>query len=227
MSSSSRVGAAIAAGYFLGRFKKLRLALVVGSALANKNVRTSGLGLLQKGTEGLTSSPEAKKLTEQISSQLMQAGRAAAVTAAASRIDALSDRLNERSAELRDLASLPVGEEEEEQDEEYEGEEPEDEYEEEGEEEEPTDEYEEEEEEPEEGEEEFEDEYEEEPEEEEGEPEDEYEEEEEEEAEPEEEEPEDEAEEYEEEEEEEPEEAPKPRKRSSRRRRAAAPAGRR
>ena len=228
MSSSSRVGAAIAAGYFLGRFKKLRLALVVGSALANKNVRTSGLGLLQKGTEGLTSSPEAKKLTEQISSQLMQAGRAAAVTAAASRIDALSDRLNERSAELRDLASLPVGEEEEEQDEEYEGEEPEDEYEEEGEEEEPTDEYEEEEEEePEEGEEEFEDEYEEEPEEEEGEPEDEYEEEEEEEAEPEDEEPEDEAEEYEEEEEEEPEEAPKPRKRSSRRRRAAAPAGRR
>ncbi len=198
MSSSSRVGAAIAAGYFLGRFKKLRLALVVGSALANKNVRTSGLGLLQKGTEGLTSSPEAKKLTEQISSQLMQAGRAAAVTAAASRIDALSDRLNERSSELRDLASLPMGDEE--QEEEYEGEEPEDEYEEEGEEEEPTDEYEEEEEEeeePEEGEEEPEDEYEEEPEEEEGEPEDEYEEEEEEEAEPEDEEPEDEAEEYE------------------------------
>ncbi|HET7532335.1 MAG TPA: hypothetical protein VFJ83_04240, partial [Nocardioidaceae bacterium] len=68
MSSSSRVGAAIAAGYFLGRFKKLRLALVVGSALANKNVRSSGLGLLQQGASGLTSSPEAKKLTEQISS---------------------------------------------------------------------------------------------------------------------------------------------------------------
>ena len=37
MSSSTRVGTAIAAGYFLGRFKKLRLALLVGSALANDN----------------------------------------------------------------------------------------------------------------------------------------------------------------------------------------------
>ena len=143
MSSSSRVGAAIAAGYFLGRFKKLRLALVVGSALANKNVRSSGLGLLQQGASGLTSSPEAKKLTEQISSQLMEAGKAAAITAAASRIDKLSDKLNERSSELRELAELVSDEEgeeaeegpedeyeEEEEPEEEEGE-PEDEYEEE------------------------------------------------------------------------------------------------
>lgn len=160
MSSSSRVGTAIAAGYFLGRFKKLRLALVVGSALANKNLRTSGLGLLQQGTSGLTSSPEAKKLTEQITSQLLQAGKAAAVTAAAARIDKLSDSLNERSSELRELTALPAGEDEAD-------EEPEDEYEDEGEEEEPEDEYDEDEEEPEEEEGEPEDEYEEEPEEEE------------------------------------------------------------
>ena len=139
MSSSSRVGTAIAAGYFLGRFKKLRLALVVGSALANKNVRSTGLGLLQQGTQGLTSSPEAKKLTGQISTQLMEAGKAAAVAVAAQRIDKLSDKLNERSSELRDLAELPISDQDEE-------EEPEDEYEDEGEEdEEPEDEYDEEE----------------------------------------------------------------------------------
>src|SRR5512144_1444309 len=200
MSSSSRVGTAIAAGYFLGRFKKLRLALVVGSALANKNVRSSGLGLLQQGTQGLTSSPEAKKLTGQISTQLMEAGKAAAVAVAAQRIDKLSDKLNERSSELRDLAELPISDQGEE--------EPEDEYEDEGEEdEEPEDEYDEEEDE--EGEEEAEDEYEDEGEEDE-EPEDEYDEEEDEE---------------EEEPEPEPEPAPKTRKRSPRRRRAASPAG--
>jgi hypothetical protein len=115
MSSSSRVGAAIAAGYFLGRFKKLRLALMVGSALANKNVRSTSLGLLQQGTAGLTSSPEAKKLTGQISTQLMEAGRAAAVAAAANRIDKLSDKLNERSNELRDLAALDGSDEGEDQ----------------------------------------------------------------------------------------------------------------
>ena len=60
MSTTSRVGAAVAAGYFLGRFKKLRLALMVGSALANKNVRSTGFGLIQQGTHSLTSSPEAQ-----------------------------------------------------------------------------------------------------------------------------------------------------------------------
>ena len=101
MSATTRVGAALAAGYVLGRFKKLRLALVVGSALANKNVRTQGLGLLQQGAGRLTSSPEGKQLGEQISGQLMSAGKAAAVTLASSGIDRLSDRLHERGEELR------------------------------------------------------------------------------------------------------------------------------
>src|SRR4051795_2190448 len=101
MSSTARVATAITAGYFLGRFKKLRLALIVGSALANENVRSKGLGLLAKGGQGLTSSPEAKKLSQQISGPLMEAGKAAAVSVAAGRIDKLSDRLNERSAQLR------------------------------------------------------------------------------------------------------------------------------
>ena len=42
-----------------------------------------------------------KKLTEQITSQLMEAGKAAAVAAASSRIEKLSDKLSERSAGLQ------------------------------------------------------------------------------------------------------------------------------
>ena len=100
MSVSTRVGTALAAGYVLGRFKKLRLALVMASALSNKQVRSSGLSLLQPMTAGLASSPEAQKLGKQITSQLVEAGKAAAMTAATQRIDKLSDTLNERSALL-------------------------------------------------------------------------------------------------------------------------------
>jgi hypothetical protein len=101
MSSTTRVATAITAGYFLGRFKKLRLAIIVGSALANENVRAKGLGLLAKGGQGLTSSPEAKKLTSSISGPLAEAGRAAAMSVASTGINRLSDRLNERSELLR------------------------------------------------------------------------------------------------------------------------------
>ncbi|HEY6935494.1 MAG TPA: hypothetical protein VI452_19040, partial [Marmoricola sp.] len=101
MSATTRVGTALAAGYVLGRFKKLRLALIVGSALANKNVRTSGLGLLQQGAGRLTSSPQGQELSRQITDQLLQAGKAAAMTMASSGVDRLSDQLQERSQRLR------------------------------------------------------------------------------------------------------------------------------
>ena len=97
MSTTARVGSAVAAGYLLGRFKKLRLALIVGSALANKDVRKSGMGLLQRGGVGLGTGG----LTQQVKSELMHAGRAAAVSVAASKINSLSDRLQERSENMR------------------------------------------------------------------------------------------------------------------------------
>ena len=104
MSSTARIGTAVAAGYFLGRFKKLRLALIVASALSNENVREKGLSLVSQRAGSLTSSPQAKALTEQISGQLLDAGKAAAMTVAASQVDKLSDRLGERSASLRSTA---------------------------------------------------------------------------------------------------------------------------
>src|SRR5215204_5654614 len=100
MSTTTRVGSAVAAGYLLGRFKKLRLALIVGSALANKDVRSSGMGLLQRsGVGGIGGG-----LTQTVKSELMQAGRAAAVSVAASKINRLSDRLQERSEGMRSSA---------------------------------------------------------------------------------------------------------------------------
>ena len=154
--TAPRVMAGVTAGYLLGRMHKLKLALIVGSAIANRK-------LVSSQVDKLTDAAGIGPLGE----QLVSAGRKAAIGAVSSRIDSLSDRIAERTSAL--------GGSEDDEDDEDEGEEDEDEGEEEPEDEdEDEDEYEE----PAEDEEEPEDEYEEEEpaeeEEEEGEPEDEY-----------------------------------------------------
>src|SRR5215208_1720442 len=219
MSTTSRVAGAVAAGYVLGRFKKLRLAVLVGSAMASPKFRNAAAGMLENRIPGgaITTT-----LTKEVGGRLVNVGKTAATSIVASRIDNLSQSLADRSQNLRGGRSGEQAEKSRADEEEgEETQEPEDEYEEEeGEEtQEPEDEYEEEE-----GEEtqEPEDEYKEEEGEESQEPEDEYEEEEEEEGE--------ESQEQEAQasddasEEEEPEE---PVTRSPRRRRSASPAGRR
>lgn len=110
MSTASRVGTAITAGYLLGRFKKLRLAIVVGSALANDDVRKAGADLLTRGPAGMVASTAGKTMA----SQLAQAGRGAALGAAGSRIGGLSERLSQRTAALRgDEGDEPESDDEE------------------------------------------------------------------------------------------------------------------
>jgi cobalamin biosynthesis protein CobT len=233
MSTTSRVAGAVAAGYALGRFKKLRLAILVATAMSSPKFRSAAAGMLQ---DRLPGGAIAGTLTKEVGGKLINVGKTAATSIVASRIDTLSQSLADRSENLRGSApGAQAGKSRaDEPADDSESEEPTDEYEEEeGEEaEEPTDEYEEEE-----GEEAEEptDEYEEEEGEEAEEPTDEYQEEEGEEAE----EPTDEYQEQEGEEAEEPteeyeepdasgdEEPEEPVTRSPRRRRSASPAGRR
>jgi hypothetical protein len=76
------------------------MAVMVGSAMANDNVRDAALNYVKKGSGGLVSSPGGT-LTQQLGAKLMDAGKAAAVAAAASRVDSFSDRLATRSQALR------------------------------------------------------------------------------------------------------------------------------
>ena len=216
MSTTSRVAGAVAAGYVLGRFKKLRLAVLVGSAMASPKFRNAAAGMIENRIPGgaITTT-----LTKEVGGRLVNIGKTAATSIVASRIDNLSQSLADRSQNLRGgRAGEQADKSQADGEEGEETQEPEDEYEEEeGEEtQEPEDEYEEEE-----GEEtqEPEDEYEEEEGEETQEPEDEYEEEEGEESQEQDAQASDDA-----SEDEEPEE---PVTRSPRRRRSASPAGRR
>jgi hypothetical protein len=162
MSDKSRLATAMAVAYVLGRFRKLRTAVLVGSALANENVREQGRELVQQGTDRIASSPEGQQIASN-STRLIDIARNVAITTIAARMDDISDRLAKRGESLQALQQQATGaspvkgreSSDRSQAEPEEGEQPEDEYEEEEGEEQPEDEYDEEEE----GEEQPEDEY--------------------------------------------------------------------
>ncbi len=105
LMKSGQVALALAGGYLLGRFHKMRLALAVAGVAAGKRLRQNGGGL----PTGLLKSPEMERLAQDIRGELLKAGRAAAVSAVGTRINELSDRMGERAAAIRE----PHGEAEE------------------------------------------------------------------------------------------------------------------
>lgn len=108
MKSGTQLGLAVAAGYLLGRRRKMRLALMLAGGAA-----TGGLGgvtgqVLRRGAKLVGSadvlgklSPELGEMGEMISGELLPVGKAAARAAITSRINALSDQVHERAESLR------------------------------------------------------------------------------------------------------------------------------
>jgi len=94
------IGVAVGVGYLVGRTRKLKLLMSLAGAGASGRLGKNPAGLVKQATRLLDSSPELKTLTETVRGRLLEAGKAAAVTAASSRIDALSDRLEERTRSL-------------------------------------------------------------------------------------------------------------------------------
>lgn len=105
MKSGARIAVAVGVGYLLGRTRKMRLALTLAGIGASGRVGGGPAGLVKQGTKLLGSSPELKTLGETVRGRLVDAGKTAAMTAASSQIDALSDRLQERT---RSLSRPPV-----------------------------------------------------------------------------------------------------------------------
>jgi hypothetical protein len=87
--TAPRIMAGVTAGYVLGRMHKLKLALIVGSAIANRKLVS---GQVDKLTDAAGIGP--------LGEQLVSAGRKAAIGAVSSRIDSLSDKLAERTSAL-------------------------------------------------------------------------------------------------------------------------------
>ena len=83
-------------GYLLGRTHKTRWALLLGTAAATGRLGGLSTQVLGRGADVLRSSPELAEITDS-AGRLVDAGRAAAVSAMSSRVESLGSRLADRA----------------------------------------------------------------------------------------------------------------------------------
>ncbi|MFF8946081.1 hypothetical protein ACF1A5_28215 [Streptomyces sp. NPDC014864] len=103
------LGAAVAAGYALGRTRKARLALAVGTYLAGR-----GLGVApgRASADHPRGMPQLQELVDQVRGELLTAGRAAVTAVVDRRLTRAADTLRHRTDALvrGDAPGRPCGE---------------------------------------------------------------------------------------------------------------------
>ncbi|MFF5965574.1 DNA primase [Streptomyces collinus] len=122
------LGLAVGAGYLLGRTKKLKMAVAVGGLVAGKKLNLSPRMVAELLQQQLRNNPQFKEIGDQLREDLRGVGKAASGAMVERQLDALSDRLHGRTAQVRDQLTgvVPGGREGDDADDEYEDEEPED-----------------------------------------------------------------------------------------------------
>ncbi|MFB7455797.1 MULTISPECIES: PE-PGRS family protein [unclassified Streptomyces] len=110
------LGLAVGAGYLLGRTKKAKFALAVGSMVAGKKLNLGPRGIADLVNQQLMNNPQFKEIGDQLRQELRGVGKAASGALVERQMTALADRLHERTAQVRDeLAGVvpqPGGDEE-------------------------------------------------------------------------------------------------------------------
>ncbi|MEU1459741.1 DNA primase [Streptomyces sp. NPDC005727] len=101
----SGLGLAIGAGYLLGRTKKLKMALAVGSLVAGKKLNLGPRGLAELLNQQLRDNPQFKEIGDQLRQDLRGVGKAATGAMAERQMSALADRLHGRTSAVRDQLS--------------------------------------------------------------------------------------------------------------------------
>jgi hypothetical protein len=114
----ARVALGVIGGYFLGRTKKMKLAMMLGGMAAGRKAGGPG-ELLRTGTKLLNSSPELARLTDEVRGRLLEAGKGAALAVAARQVESLTDRVGKRVESLGDVG-VPRRKKSEEPEDEYE-----------------------------------------------------------------------------------------------------------
>lgn len=121
MKCGARVALGVIGGYFLGRTKKMKLAMMLGGMAAGRKAGGPG-ELLRTGSKLLSSSPELARLTEEVRGRLLEAGKGAALAVAARQVESLTDRVGKRVESLGDVGGVPRRKKSEEPEDEYEDE---------------------------------------------------------------------------------------------------------
>jgi hypothetical protein len=113
MNDSTKIALAVLGGYALGRRKKAKMALLLGSALVGKRLDMRSLGKEVMGR--LSESPEVGRIVDDVRGEMLSTGRAAAMAALSRPLENIADRLEERTAGLTGAPSKGRREEEEEE----------------------------------------------------------------------------------------------------------------
>ncbi|MFI1166213.1 DNA primase [Streptomyces sp. NPDC020801] len=96
------LGLAIGAGYLLGRTKKAKLALAVGSLVAGKKMNLGPRGIADLVNKQLKDNPQFKEIGDQLRQDLRGVGKAASGAMVERQMTALADRLHGRTTQVRD-----------------------------------------------------------------------------------------------------------------------------
>jgi len=115
MKGGTQAALALGVGYLLGRRRKMRLTTMLAVGAATGGVGGLGGTALRRGMKMLGSTeavgkfaPQLGELADTVRSDLMDAGKAAATAAVTSRIESLTDSLQERAEMVRDPAAAVV-----------------------------------------------------------------------------------------------------------------------
>ncbi|KOU09427.1 hypothetical protein ADK86_00335 [Streptomyces sp. NRRL F-5755] len=93
---------AVAGGYLLGRTKKAKLAIGIGSMVLGKRLNLSPQQLISLVNDQIAANPQLKELPEQLRGDLKGVGKAATGALVTKRLDSLADSLHERTLNVRD-----------------------------------------------------------------------------------------------------------------------------
>ncbi|MEU3511662.1 DNA primase [Streptomyces longwoodensis] len=96
------LGLAVGAGYLLGRTKKLKLAIAVGSVVAGKKLKLSPKAIGDLLSQQLKDNPQFKELGDTLRQDLRGAGKAASGAMLERQLGGLADRLHGRTAQMRE-----------------------------------------------------------------------------------------------------------------------------
>lgn len=99
------LGLAVGAGYLLGRTKKLKMALAVGSLVAGKKLNLSPRMVADLVNQQLKNNPQFKEIGDQLRQDMRGVGKAATGAMVERQMSTLADRLAGRTAKVRDQLS--------------------------------------------------------------------------------------------------------------------------
>ncbi|MGP4004281.1 DNA primase [Streptomyces sp. 8N706] len=102
MTNRLAVALAVTAGYVLGRTKKAKLAIGVGSMVLGKRLNLSPQQLLGTLSDQMKANPQLAEVRDQLGKDLRGVGKAATNALVTRQLDSFADRLHDRTLDVRD-----------------------------------------------------------------------------------------------------------------------------